>query len=109
MNTAVTHRQFKLRIWWLALGYFAFYAPYSLLIKILTTQSWPGVTGTVSGFRILPAVVLSTAIVLPTIITVKGWWKHAHHREFLDSKFPFRQLWFFFPASALRSLSARRH
>lgn len=88
MNTAVPHRQFKLQIWWLALGYLAFYAPYSLLIKIVTTQSWPGVTGTVSGFRILPAVVLSTAIVLPTIITVKGWWKHAHHREFLGFKIP---------------------
>lgn len=88
MESTSSHRQFKLRIWWLALGYFAFYAPYSFLIKILTTQSWPGVTGTVSGFRILPAVVLSTAIVLPTIITVKGWWKNAHHREVFGLRIP---------------------
>ena len=88
MNPVAPHRQFKLRIWWLALGYFAFYAPYCLLIKVLTTQSWPGVTGIVSGFRILPAVVLSTAIVLPTIITLNGWWKYAHRREFLGFKIP---------------------
>jgi protein-tyrosine-phosphatase len=86
MKTKAPHREFKLRIWWLALGYFAFYAPYSFLIKILTTQSWPGVNGAVSGFRILPAVVLSTAIVLTTIITVKGWWKHAHRREVFGLK-----------------------
>lgn len=88
MKTTAPHRKFKLRIWWLALGYFAFYAPYSFLVKILTTKSWPGVTGVVSGFRILPAVVLSTAIVLLTIITVQGWWRHAHHREVLGRRIP---------------------
>lgn len=88
MKTKAPHRQFKLRIWWLALGYFAFYVPYSFLIKILTTQSWPGVNGVVSGFRILPAVAISTAIVLTTIITVKGWWKDAHRREVFGFKIP---------------------
>lgn len=76
MQTTTSRRRFKLRIWWLALGYFAFYAPYSFLIKILTNQQWPGVTGPVSGFRVLPAVVLATAVVLPAIITVKGWWPY---------------------------------
>ena len=88
MATAPHRRRFKLRIWWLALGYFAFYAPYSFLIKILTTESWPGVAETVSGFRILPAVVLSTAVALAAIITVKGWWKHSHHRRVLGFKIP---------------------
>jgi protein-tyrosine-phosphatase len=88
MKTSAPRRRFKLRIWWLALGYFVFYAPYSFLIKMLTTESWPGVTGTVSGFRILPAVALSTALVLPAIITVKGWWQHAHHREVFGLRIP---------------------
>ena len=42
MGTTSPHRQFKLRIWWLALGYFAFYIPYSFLIKIVTTQALAG-------------------------------------------------------------------
>ena len=77
MQSNPHRRRFKLRIWWLALGYFAFYAPYSFLIKILTTQKWPGIKGPVSGFHILPAVAISTAVVLLAIITFQGWWKHA--------------------------------
>src|SRR5688572_28279192 len=83
MRTTPHRRRFKLRIWWLALGYFVFYAPYSVLVKILTTQTWPGIDGPVSGFRILPAVVIATALVLPAIITFKGWWNYASRREFL--------------------------
>lgn len=69
-------RQFRLTIWWLALGYFIFYAPYSAFIKVTTTGLWPGVSGPVSGFRLLPAVVISTAVVLPLIVTLMGWWKY---------------------------------
>lgn len=85
----ISHRQFKLRIWWLALGYFVFYAPYGFLIKVLTTKLWPGITAPVSGFRLLPAVVISTAVVLPTIISLKGWWKYAGRRQFFGRRLPF--------------------
>jgi protein-tyrosine-phosphatase len=87
---ASTHRQFKLTIWWLALGYFIFYAPYAAFIKVITTGLWPGVSGTVSGFRMLPAVVISTAVVLPVIVWRLGWWKYAgRHRVFgLSVPFP---------------------
>lgn len=88
MPNTSPHRRFKLRIWWLALGYLAFYAPYSFLIKIVTTQLWPGVSQSVSGFRLLPAVVLATAIMLLLIITYRGWWKHARHRRFLGLNIP---------------------
>jgi protein-tyrosine-phosphatase len=88
MQTTPHRRRFKLRIWWLALGYFAFYAPYSFLIKILTSEMWPGVNGPVSGFRILPAVVVSTAVVLLATITFKGWWKYASRRQFIGFKIP---------------------
>ena len=88
MQTTPHRRRYKLRIWWLALGYFAFYAPYSFLIKMLTTQMWPGVDGPVSGFRILPAVAISTAVVLLAIITFKGWWKYASRREFGGFRIP---------------------
>src|SRR5678815_4490927 len=88
MQTTPSRRRFKLRIWWLALGYFAFYAPYSLLIKILTNERWPGVTGPVSGFRLLPTVALATAIVLPAIITYQGWWRYVTLREWIGVKLP---------------------
>ncbi len=73
----------------MALGYFVLYAPYSFLIKVLTTKLWPGITTPVSGFRVLPAVVISTAIVLPTIISLKGWWKYAGRRQFFGRALPF--------------------
>ena len=88
MQTTPHRRRFKLRIWWLALGYFIFYAPYSFLIKVLTTELWPGVDGPVSGFRILPAVALATAVVLLAIITFAGWWKYATRRELMGRSIP---------------------
>jgi protein-tyrosine-phosphatase len=89
MQTTHSRRRFKLRIWWLSLGYFAFYTPYSFLIKLLTSQLWPGITAPVSGFRLLPAVAISTALVLPAIITCKAWWCYVSCREFMGRKFPF--------------------
>ena len=80
MKTNPSHRRFKLRIWWLALGYFTFYVPYSFLIKIVTNRFWPGVDETVSGYRLLPGVVVAVALLLPLIITYQGWWKYATRR-----------------------------
>ncbi len=80
MKTNSSHRRFKLRIWWLALGYFAFYVPYSFLIKIVTNRFWPGVNETVSGYRLLPGVVVAVALLLPLIIAYQGWWKYATRR-----------------------------
>lgn len=80
MKTTSPHRRFKLRIWWLALGYFVFYVPYSFLIKIVTNRFWPGLDETVSGYRLLPGVVVAVAILLPLIITYQGWWKYARLR-----------------------------
>lgn len=88
MQTTPSRRRFKLRIWWLALGYFAFYTPYSFLIKVLTSKLWPGIDQQVSGFRLLPAVAISTALVLPAIITFKGWWSYFSCREFMGRKVP---------------------
>ncbi|HEX2270302.1 MAG TPA: hypothetical protein VHH35_12230 [Pyrinomonadaceae bacterium] len=88
MQTTPSRRRFKLRIWWLALGYFAFYTSYSLSIKLLTSKLWPGVDQQVSGFRLLPAVAISTALVLPAIITFKGWWSYFSCRKFMGRSVP---------------------
>ncbi len=86
---ALAQRQFKLTIWGLALGYFCFYAPYSAFIKVTTGGLWPGVSSGVSGFRLLPAVVISTAIVMTTIVSFKGWWQYASRRQFFGLSIPF--------------------
>jgi len=74
---ARTRRHFSLGIWGLALGYFCFYTPYSAVIKLVTSGLWPGVRESVSGFQLLPATVVSTAVVLPAIVSALGWWQHA--------------------------------
>ncbi len=86
---ASSHRQFKLAIWGLALGYFVFYAPYVALIKIVVNGRWPGVSDPVTGFRLLPAVVISTAVVLFAIVSLKGWWKYAGRRRLFGRSIPF--------------------
>jgi protein-tyrosine-phosphatase len=86
---ASAHRQFKLTIWGLALGYFIFYAPYLAFIKVTAEGLWPGLGGAVSGFRLLPAAVISTAVVLPVIVSIKGWWKYAGRRRTFGLSIPF--------------------
>lgn len=84
-----SHRRYKLAIWGLALGYFIFYAPYASLIKITTSGLWPGLSSQISGFRLLPAVVISTAVLLPLMVFLRGWWKHAGRRQVLGFNVPF--------------------
>ena len=58
------------RIWLLALGYFAFYIPYSALTKALSLGLLPGMTDPVSGFRILPATAVATSVALLAFVTM---------------------------------------
>lgn len=88
MQTTPSRRHFKLRIWWLALGYFAFYTPYSFSTKFLTSKLWPGIDQQVSGFQLLPGVAIATALVLTAIITFKGWWSYFSCREIMGRKVP---------------------
>ena len=88
MQTTPSRRRFKLRIWWLALGYFAFYTPYTFSTKLLTSKLWPGIDQPVSGFRLLPVVAIATALALIAIITFKGWWSYVSCREFMGRKVP---------------------
>jgi protein-tyrosine-phosphatase len=82
-----THRQFKLRIWGLALGYFIFYTPYSGLTKALSNGLLTG--GPVPGTILLPVSVIATVVGILGFITAKGWWKYAGHRELFGISIPF--------------------
>jgi hypothetical protein len=84
------NRRYSLGIWGLALGYFIFYLPYCALIKAITTGLWQG---PVSGFELLPATVIATAVVVLVIITAMGWWEYAGRRETLGLRIPFPSRW----------------
>jgi protein-tyrosine-phosphatase len=76
------------RIWLLALGYFAFYTPYSALTKALSLGLLPGMTGPVSGFRILPATAVATSVGLIAFITIGGGWGCLRKRRVLGLAVP---------------------
>jgi protein-tyrosine-phosphatase len=83
------HRQFKLRIWGLALGYFIFYTPYSGLTKALSNGLVPGMGGPIPGTVLLPVSVMATVLGMLGFITAKGWWKYAGRRELFGLSIPF--------------------
>ncbi|WDE08026.1 low molecular weight phosphatase family protein [Thalassomonas viridans] len=66
-------------IWLLALGYFAFYIPYSALIKALSSGLLAnlGVSGSaqiLAPSAFLPWVLLGTVLTMPLIIYALGWY-----------------------------------
>jgi protein-tyrosine-phosphatase len=76
------------RIWLLALGYFAFYILYSALTKALSLGLLPGMTGPVSGFRILPATAVATSVVLVAFVAMGGGWGGLRRRRVLGLTVP---------------------
>src|SRR6516165_5738127 len=70
-----------LGIWFLALGYFAFYIPYSGLTKALSLGLLPGMKAPVSGFVLLPATAVATTVVLLLVVTAGGGWRKIERRR----------------------------
>ena len=64
----------RLVIWGFALGYFACYVPYSALTKLLSSGRLMGL-GAVSGFELLPATAIATAITFLLYMTLTGAWR----------------------------------
>lgn len=87
-----TKRQHTLGIWALALGYFAFYTPYSGLSKAVTAGLLDG-GRPIPGPELLPAAAFSTAITVLLFIAVMRWWKHGRKRQVFGRSviFPRRQ------------------
>ena len=85
---AVQRRTFGLGIWWLALGYFAFYAPYAALTKIFSQGLLPGIDHPGSPFEIGPVTGFATAVVMLLITTGLGWWSFMGRRKVLGVSVP---------------------
>ncbi len=70
-----------LSIWWFAFGYFACYAPYSALAKLLSKGQLDGMPAPIDGFVLLPSTVLASVVGMFTFLTVARWWRFATHRQ----------------------------
>ena len=75
-------------IWLMALGYFAFYIPYSALTKALSLGLLPGMSGPVSGFLLLPATAVATTAVLLILVAAGGGWRYLERRRILGLSVP---------------------
>jgi len=65
------------RIWAYAFGYFACYAPYSALTKLVSQGRFPGMSRAVDGFELLPLTTAVSLVAMLTFLTAKGWWRYA--------------------------------
>lgn len=64
--------------WAFALAYFAFYAPYAALIKLVTTGRVPGLPAGLHGLELLPSVIAGTIAAMLLFLAITGWWRYAH-------------------------------
>jgi protein-tyrosine-phosphatase len=90
----VDNDQSSLSIWSLALGYFVFYTPYSMLTKLLSDGSLYGDReAPIAGLVLLPTILIATVVVVYLCLTLLGWWRYAKFRSLLGLRLPFPGLW----------------
>jgi len=91
----------RLSIWVLALGYFGFYVPYGALTKALSNGLLSESGQTISGFQMLPTVVIATFITLAIISYFMGWYRFAGTKEIFGTNIPFAtNIWTLFSGIA---------
>lgn len=81
------------RIWAYAFGYFACYAPYSALTKLMSQGRLPGMQRAVDGFELLPVTTLASLVGMLVFITGAGWWRYASKRRVLGVRVPTPSRW----------------
>ena len=79
----------QLSIWALALGYFAFYVPYSGMTKSLSKGMFTEEQIEISGFEMLPIVLIGTVVGFLGILLITGWWRQAGTQSLFRIKIPF--------------------
>jgi drug/metabolite transporter (DMT)-like permease len=82
-------------IWLHAFGYFACYAPYSALTKLVSEGRIPGMTSGLSGFAILPISTMASCLGMYLFLTLRGWWQYAGRRTVLGRSLPMPGLYTF--------------
>lgn len=102
-----TIKHYQTRIWWLALGYFLFYVPYSAMTKALSKGYFSNTGTMVAGFELLPAVIIGTILTFILILVLTGWWKYAGRINVFHFSVPFvSSKWTFFSGVAAAAIIA---
>ncbi|MFZ5441529.1 MAG: hypothetical protein ACOZQL_16095 [Myxococcota bacterium] len=77
-------------IWWWAFGYFAAYAPYAALTKLLSD----GKLGEkVPGNAILPLSTFASMVAMVFFLLGTGWWRSAGKAKFFGREVPAPTVW----------------
>ncbi len=88
-------RAHALGIWGFAFGYFACYAPYSALTKLISQGQLPGMTRAVTGFEFLPITTMASLVAMMVFMTAMGFWRYAGRRVIFGVSVPFPSRWTF--------------
>lgn len=84
------------RIWLYAFGYFACYAPYSALTKVISQGSLPGMDKKITGFELLPLSTMASLMAMFVFLSAMRWWRYAGHRTLFGLRLPCPNRWTFF-------------
>ncbi|MBL8611612.1 MAG: hypothetical protein JNL38_29990 [Myxococcales bacterium] len=96
----------ELGIWLYAFGYFAAYAPYSALTKLVSQGRFPGMTRAVDGFELLPITTAASFVGMVIFLTVKGYWRYAGKRTLFGRELPCPGIWTFLSGIATAAIIA---
>lgn len=94
--SAHDHHPHDYRIWLYAFGYFACYAPYSALTKIISQGSLPGMDKKITGFELLPLSTMASLVAMFVFLSAMRWWHYAGHRTLFGLSLPCPNRWTFF-------------
>jgi protein-tyrosine-phosphatase len=82
-------RDSSILVWFFAVGYFFSYVPYSALAKAITRGYLTPGQRPVSGFDILPPVLLGTIITMPLLVAALGGFRFTSTQRILGRHVPF--------------------
>ena len=75
-------------IWWWAFGYFAAYAPYTMLTKALSSGDLAIKMAPPSGIEMLPSTVMAATVASALFLIATGWWKKARRPSVFGGLIP---------------------
>lgn len=75
-------------LWWWAFGYFACYAPYSALTRLLSSDRLVPARAPLRGLELLPSTAISSVVTMLAFLFATGWWRHARRWRVLGLRLP---------------------
>lgn len=94
------------RIWAYAFGYFACYAPYSALTKLVSQGKLAGMKGPVDGFEMLPLTTVVSLAGMLVFLSAMRWWGYAGRASILGVSLPSPNRWTFLSGVATAAVIA---